>query len=84
VTGNPLFDDDKDIALVVTSVRDITELVELKDKLHERTLEVNRYLAELDHIKTLQGQNKTFITKNKKVLEIMEIAVKAAQLDSSI
>jgi hypothetical protein len=37
VTGNPLFDDDKDIALVVTSVRDITELVELKDKLHERT-----------------------------------------------
>ncbi|OPY01606.1 MAG: Nif-specific regulatory protein [Syntrophorhabdus sp. PtaB.Bin047] len=85
VTGNPLFgDDDKDIALVVTSVRDITELVELKNKLHERTLEVNRYLAELDHIKTLQGQNKTFITKNKKVLEIMEIAIKAAQFDSSI
>ncbi len=39
---------------------------------------MNRYLAELDHIKTLQGQNKTFITKNKKVLEIMEIAIKAA------
>lgn len=85
VTGNPLFDDESgEIALVVTSVRDITELVDLKDKLHERTLEVNRYLAELDHLKILQGQQKTFITKNKKVFEIMEIAIKAAQFDSNI
>lgn len=85
VTGNPLFDDKgDDIALVVTSVRDITELMDLKDKLHERTLEVNRYLAELDHLKILHRQTKTFVTKNKKILEIMEIAIKAAQFDSSI
>jgi len=84
VTGNPLFDEKDEIALVVTSVRDITELVDLKDKLHERTLEINRYIAELDHLKTLRGQQKTFITKNKKVLEIMDVAVTAAKFDSSI
>ncbi len=85
VTGNPVFGEESDeIVLVVTSVRDITELVDLKDKLHERTLEVNRYLAELDHLKILQEQRATFITKSKKVLEIMGVAIKAAQFDSNI
>ncbi len=84
VTGNPVFDKiNHEIILVVTNVRDITELVELKDKLHERTLEVNRYVAELDRIKTLQQQTK-IITKNKEMLHIMGVAIKAAQFDSNI
>jgi PAS domain S-box-containing protein len=86
VTGNPVFDRKKKdrIILVVTSVRDITELMDLRDKLHERTLEVNRYVAELDRIKTLQEQQTKFATKSKKVLQVMEIAIKAAQFDSNI
>jgi len=84
VTGTPVFDMAKmEIKLVVTNVRDITELIELKDKLHERTLEANRYLAELDKIKTLQQQTK-FATKNKKMIEILETAIKASQFDSNI
>jgi len=85
VTGSPVFNEDDDsIALVVTNVRDITELIELKDKLHERTLEANRYLAELDKIKILQQQKTKFATKNKKILGILELAIKAAQFDSNI
>jgi PAS domain S-box-containing protein len=85
VTGSPVFDEDEGaIALVVTNVRDITELMELKDKLHERTLEANRYLAELDKIKILQQQKIKFATKSKKIFEILELAIKAAQFDSNI
>jgi len=85
VTGSPVFDEDNGaIVLVVTNVRDITELMELKDKLHERTLEANRYLAELDKIKILQQQKVKFATKSKKILEILELAIKAAQFDSNI
>jgi PAS domain S-box-containing protein len=85
VTGSPVFDEDNGaIVLVVTNVRDITELMELKDKLHERTLEANRYLAELDRIKILQQQKVKFATKSKKILEILELAIKAAQFDSNI
>ena len=85
VTGSPVFDEDNGaIVLVVTNVRDITELMELKDKLHERTLEANRYLAELDKIKILQLQKVKFATKSKKILEILELAIKAAQFDSNI
>ena len=85
VTGSPVFnEDDGSIALVVTNVRDITELIELKDKLHERTLEANRYLAELDKMKILQQQKTKFATKSKKILEILELAIKASQFDSNI
>jgi len=85
VTGSPVFDKDNGtIVLVVTNVRDITELMELKDKLHERTLEANRYLAELDKMKILQQQKIKFATKSKKILEILELAIKAAQFDSNI
>jgi PAS domain S-box-containing protein len=85
VTGTPVFDKAKmAIKLVVTNVRDITELIELKDKLHEATLEANRYLAELDKIKTLQQQQTKFATKNKRMIEILETAIKASQFDSNI
>ncbi len=85
VTGSPVFDKDGEaIVLVVTNVRDITELMELKDKLHERTLEVNRYMAELDRMKIIQQQKLKFATKSKKILEILELAIKAAQFDTNI
>ena len=85
VTGTPVFDMAKmKIKLVVTNVRDITELIELKDKLHETTLEANRYLAELDKIKTLQQQQTKFATKSKRMIEILETAIKASQFDSNI
>jgi len=85
VTGSPVFNKDNgDIILVVTNVRDMTELMELKEELHERTLEVNTYIAELDKIKTLKIQEDKFATKSKVMLEILERAIKAAQFDSNI
>ncbi|MCX7698641.1 MAG: sigma 54-interacting transcriptional regulator [Candidatus Goldbacteria bacterium] len=85
VTGSPVFNEKNDeIILVVTNVRDITELMELKDELHERTLEINRYIAELNKIKTLKIQEDKFATKSKIMLEVLERAIKAAQFDSNI
>ncbi len=85
VTGSPVFDkDNANIILIITNVRDITELMELKEELHERTLEVNRYIAELDKIKILQIQQNKFATKSKVMIEILEKAIKAAQFDSNI
>jgi len=85
VTGSPVFNKDNgDIIFVVTNVRDMTELMELKEELHERTLEVNTYIAELDKIKTLKIQEDKFATKSKVMLEVLERAIKAAQFDSNI
>jgi PAS domain S-box-containing protein/TyrR family helix-turn-helix protein len=85
VTGSPVLNKDtNEIEIVVTNVRDITELMELKDKLHERTLEVNRYLAELDKLKALQQQKARFVTKSKRMAELLETTIRAAQFDSNI
>jgi transcriptional regulator with PAS, ATPase and Fis domain len=84
VTGNPVFNQEREIVLVVTSVRDITELVELKSKLHERTLEVNRYLSELDKLKALKQQQGRFVTANKRTIDLLEMATKAARFDSNL
>jgi PAS domain S-box-containing protein len=85
VTGSPVFKNrTKEIELVVTNVRDITELIALKEELHERTLEANRYLAELEKMKTIQQQKARFITKSRKMSEILETVIRAAQFDSNI
>jgi PAS domain S-box-containing protein/TyrR family helix-turn-helix protein len=85
VTGSPVLNKGtNEVELVVTNVRDITELMELRDKLHERTLEANRYLAELDKIKTLQQQKARFVTKSKRMAELLETTIRAAQFDSNI
>ncbi len=85
VTGSPVFNSKtREIEIVVTNVRDITELIALKEELHERTLEANRYYAELEKMKTMKQQKAKFITKSRKMSEILETVIRAAQFDSNI
>lgn len=84
VTGNPIFNDDGEIEMVVTTVRDITEIVELKDKLHERELELNCYKEELEKIKTYMEGDFSFVTVSKVMNNLIETAYKAAHFDSNI
>lgn len=84
VTGNPIFNDKGEIEMVVTTVRDITELVELKDRLHERELELNCYKEELEKIKTYMDGDFSFVTVSKAMNNLIETAYKAAHFDSNI
>lgn len=84
VTGNPIFNEKGEIEKVVTTVRDITELVELKDRLHERELELNCYKEELEKIKTYMEVDVSFVTLSKAMNNIIERAYKAAHFDSNI
>ncbi len=84
VTGNPIFNEKGEIEKVVTTVRDITELVELKDQLHERELELNCYKEELEKIKTYMEVDVSFVTLSKAMNDVIERAYKAAHFDSNI
>ncbi len=85
VTGSPVLNQEsKAVEMVVTNVRDITDLMDLKDQLHERTLEANRYQAELDKIKTLKQQKARFVTRSKRMMEILDNTIRAAQFLSNI
>lgn len=84
VTGNPIFNEKGEIEKVVTTVRDITELVELKDQLHERELELNCYKEELEKIKTYMEVDVSFVTLSKAMNDIIERGYKAAHFESNI
>jgi transcriptional regulator with PAS, ATPase and Fis domain len=84
VTGNPIFNEKGGIEKVVTTVRDITEFVELKDKLQERKLELNCYKEEFEKFKTYVEADINFVTVSKAMNNLIETAYKAAHFDSNI
>jgi PAS domain S-box-containing protein len=85
VTGNPIFDDEKkEICLVVTNVRDITELEDLREELeHRRTLS-ERYLTELTELRLDLFSRDDFIARSDKMKQILRMAIKVAHVDTSI
>jgi len=85
VTGNPIFDEQKnEIILVVTNVRDITELEDLREELeHKRDLS-ERYLSELTELRLDLFPKGDLIARSEKMKNIIRMAVKVAQVDTSI
>ena len=68
VTGNPIFDTEGKINMVVTNVRDITDLIELNDKLERATLMTLAYKKELQALQWSKTEDSRFIS----VSEIMK------------
>jgi len=85
VTGNPIFDEGStEIVLVVTNVRDITELEDLKEELEHRKDLSERYLSELTELRLDLSSKDDFIARSERMKNIIRMAVKVAQVDSSI
>jgi PAS domain S-box-containing protein len=84
VTGAPIFDESGDILFIVTSVRDITELNELRLKLEEsRRLNTRYYQAllendEIEHV--LRGM----VFKDKAMLQVLHKAIKVCKVETTV
>lgn len=84
VTGTPIFDDNNEIALVVTNVRDITLLNELKAQLEEtRRLSSRYYQSFLEHEK-FQHDLQDMLVKSSSMVRTVQKAIKVAAVDSSV
>lgn len=85
VTGNPIFDKFKnEIIRVVTNVRDITELEDLKEELEQRRNLTERYLSELKELRLDLFAKDDMIARSEKTKSIIRMAIKVAQVDTSI
>jgi len=85
VTGNPIFDEGKnEIILVVTNVRDITELEDLREELDHRRDLSERYLSELTELRLDLFPKDDIIARSEKTKSIIRMAIKVAQVDTSI
>lgn len=82
VTSNPIFDEEGSIIMVVTNVRDITELNELNRRLEQVEGLREFYKTELQQLK-LQSSQKMIAT-SAKMKELLNMVMRVAGVDSTV
>ncbi len=84
-TGIPIWGDDGDIRRVVVNVRDITELIYLKELL-EKTKQLNEiYAAEIEQMRFQQkDQDGDIVARSPKTKRVLEMAAQVSKVDSSV
>ncbi len=76
-TGVPIFDEAGSIEMIISTSRDITELIDLKSKLEDIT-------SELLSLKEMREEQQGIITRSKRLKEIYELAERLALLDTTV
>ena len=84
VTGNPIFDEKGEISIVVTNVRDVTELNRLQERLD--TVEKQRTEAEMEltQLRESLREGTKIIMRSAKIKELVKIALRLAWVDTTV
>lgn len=83
-TSNPVFNDAGEMLMVVTNLRDMTELSDLKNKL-EYSKELNeKYYLELKELRNEQNNRHNIIGNSRKMIKIFEVIDRIAEVDTTI
>ena len=83
VTGNPIFGESGKISRVVTTVRDVTELHQLQQKLSESNELTRKYFEELMTLREQQVNTVNLVACSREMKRVVELAVKVARVDST-
>lgn len=84
VTGTPIFDDNGEIFRVVTNVRDITELNQLKQQLEEAKVLTRHYETQLNSYKIRFDSENKFVFKSNQMERLVELVMRLAQVDTTV
>lgn len=84
VTSSPFFDEKGEIKMIVTNVRDITELKELQEKDKQRKNETSKYKGIIEELKLQIASNELIIAEDEKMLNLLLLAKRVARVDTTI
>lgn len=84
VTGTPVFDEEKNIRLVVTNTRDFPELKRLEAQLLALEEKQEKAVQELAYLRSRQAGDKQTIYHSAAMREVMEIVRKVAPTDVTV
>lgn len=84
ITSTPIFDEDGQVAMVVTNVRDITELNSLQKELEESWACNLQYYSELEILRRKAGRVPKLVAQDPAMQAVLRVADKAAELDIPI
>lgn len=83
-TGNPVFDADGQLSLVVVNERDITELNQLRTELQETKGLVQEYRSELDFLTNPNHAFSYQTIRNTAMARTFTMAMKVAKVDTTV
>lgn len=83
ITSSPIFDDAGRLVMVVTNVRDLTEIYNLKEEVQEKTVAIERLRLELNHLQESFSEC-DLIIKDDTALAAMLLANKVAPMDTAV
>ncbi|TEB10553.1 sigma-54 interaction domain-containing protein [Pelotomaculum propionicicum] len=83
-TGIPVLDERGEVKRVVVNVRDITEIVNLRDQLEESQQLNVKYAAELEQMRIKKLKNSNIIARSPKTRRVLEMATRVAKVDSTV
>ena len=78
VTGTPIFDEEGEIALVVTNVRNITELNQLKAALEDSRRIASRMAQTLLEQDSVEHALQHMVVKSQSMMKVVRMAIKVA------
>lgn len=84
VTSTPVFDENNNVIMVVTNVRDQTDLGKLREKLEESSETVQRYHDEIELMRRQYQSVDDIIAVDRNMLETLRVAQRVARLDTPV
>jgi PAS domain S-box-containing protein len=84
ITSTPVFDDTGSIVMVVTNVRDQSELHHLRVKLEESSSIAQKYHSEIELMRKQFQQESDIITIDREMLDVLNVLNRVAQSDTPV
>jgi PAS domain S-box-containing protein len=84
VTGTPVFSDNGEISVVVTNVRDISELNELRAQLNEYRKRNSFFYNYLKEHQEVSHALKDLVIKSQAMIRVIQKAVKVSKVEASV
>lgn len=83
ITSSPIFDKSGNLIMIVTNVRDLTEIYNLKQAVRKKEEKVERLKLELSHLQDL-AHTEELIIQDDASLSVLLLARRVAPLDTTV
>ncbi len=84
VTGNPIFDENGEMAFVVTNERDISELDHLRSQLQEAQALAKGYSSRILELEMKGVDLSNIVFRSEEMQRIIEMALRVARVDTTV
>lgn len=84
ITGNPFLNENGEVVQVLTVMRDLTELIKLKQDLERIEKKSEKYLNELKYFRSKYWEKDNLVGEDNKMREIKELISHIAKTDATI